>query len=113
MQSDDQLKLIEEVIRLEVRSTVRAIEASLKSIAAFEANVRAEEAKLDSQLKRYDVGFATIFEVLDFQEDLANAQVNYLQAVVNYNKALIELQRVKASLLQNMNIQALEVESGQ
>jgi outer membrane protein TolC len=107
-QGGERLKSLEEIIRLEVRSTIRAIEANLKSIAAFDANVKAEEAKLDSQLKRYDVGFATIFEVLNFQEDLANAQVNYLQAVINYNKELIELQRVKASFLADYRVEVLD-----
>jgi hypothetical protein len=39
--------------------------------------------------------------VIQFQEDLVSAQVQYLQAVINFNKALIELQRVKGSFLQD------------
>lgn len=104
----EMLKQLEEIIRLEVRSAIRALQTNQNLIAAFEANVEAEEAKLDSQLKRYDVGFATIFEVLDFQEDLANAQVSYLEAVINFNKSMTNLQRVKASFLQDYRAEFLD-----
>lgn len=106
--SEETLRNLAEVIRLEVRTAIRALETNLKLIRAYEATVRSEKAKLDSQLKRYEVGFSTIFEVLDFQEDLANAQVKYLESVVNYNKSVIELQRIKASFLQDYRIQVLQ-----
>ncbi|NQU42731.1 TolC family protein, partial [bacterium] len=102
------LRDLEELIRLEVRTAVRALETNRRLISAFDANVKAEEAKLDSQIKRYDVGFATIFEVLNFQEDLATAQVSYLQSIINFSKSLIELQRVKASFLTDYRVEYLD-----
>ncbi|MBN1867557.1 TolC family protein [Candidatus Sumerlaeota bacterium] len=98
-QQEEILRDLEDAIRLEVRSAVRSLETNLRLTAAYQANVEAEAAKLDSQQKRFDVGFATIFEVLQFQEDLATAEVNYLNSKVNYNKAVIEVQKVKASFL--------------
>ena len=107
-QLGETLRNLEDVIRLEVRTAVRALETNLRLIKAYQATVESEKAKLDSQLKRYEVGFATIFEVLEFQEDVASAQVQYLESVVDYNKALVELQRVKASFLQDYRIEVLE-----
>lgn len=99
--SELQLDNLRELIRLEVRTAIRALDTNRKLIEAYAANVKAEEANLDSQMKRYDVGFGTIYEVLDFQEDLATAQVNYLEAVINFNKAAIQLEKVTGSFLQN------------
>ena len=107
-QGKESLESLKEMIRLEVRSAIRALETGQKLIAAYDANVKSEEAKLDAQVKRYNVGFATIFEVLTFQEDLATAQVSYLQSLVAYQKAMIELQRVKASFLQDYRVQFLD-----
>jgi len=107
-QGKESLESLKEMIRLEVRSAIRALETGQKLIAAYDANVKSEEAKLDAQVKRYNVGFATIFEVLTFQEDLATAQVSYLQSLVSYQKAIIELQRVKASFLQDYRVQFLD-----
>ncbi len=102
------LENLKELIRLEVRSTMRALETNLRLIHAFDSAVKSEEAKLDSQIKRYEVGASTIFEVLQFQEDLANAQVNYLQSIVDYNKQLIELQRTKGSFMQDYRTEFLD-----
>lgn len=104
-QKKEQTLSLEELIRLQIRTVIRQLDTSRKLISAFDSNVKAEEAKLDAQIKRFNVGLATIFEVLQFQEDLANAQVNYIQSIVSYNKALIELQRTKASFLQDHRVE--------
>lgn len=99
---------LEELIRLQIRQILRALETNLRLIQAFAANVEAEEAKLDAEIKRYEVGSSTIFEILDFQEDLAAAQVRYLESVVNYNKSLVELQRSKGSFLSDYRTEFLD-----
>ena len=104
---------IKEIIRLEVRTAIRAIETNQQLIGAWGASIESEEAKLDSQQKRYDVGLSTIFEVLEFQEDMAEAQVNYLQSIVNYNKAMIELQRIKASFLRDYRVEFIDKPSSE
>ena len=63
-----------------------------------------EQAKLRDELKRYDVGVTTIQDVLRFQTDLANARASNLQAITRYLKSLVELQRVKGTLLTELNI---------
>jgi outer membrane protein TolC len=107
-QARETITNLEDIIRLEVQTTLRALETNLKLTKAFEASIEAEKAKLESQKKRYDVGLATIFEVLEFQEDLAVAERNYIRTVIDYNKAMIELQRVKASFLQDYRVEFLD-----
>jgi hypothetical protein len=46
--------------------------------------------------------------VPETQEDLATAHVSYLQSLVSYQKAIIELQRVRASFLQDFRVQFLD-----
>ncbi|HBF33866.1 TPA: hypothetical protein DDW35_04825 [Candidatus Sumerlaeota bacterium] len=107
-QTKQQASTLQELIRLDVRSAIRSLETNQKLIVAYDSNVKSEEAKLDSQIKRYNVGFSTLFEVLSYQEDLATAQVNYIQSLVSYNKAIIDLQRVKASFLKDYRIEYLD-----
>jgi len=102
----------EEIIRLEVRNAIRNIETNMRLIAAGDSWVKAEDDKLKAELQRYEVGYTTIFEVIQFQEDLVSAQVQYLQAVINFNKALIELQRGKASFLQDYRVEFLDKQVG-
>jgi outer membrane protein len=107
-QAREQVWQLRDGIRLEVRSAIRGIKTSEELIAAWKAAVRAEQAKLDSQIRRYEYGMAIISDVLDFQEDLAAAESQYLNAVINYNKALISLQKVKASFLTDYRIKVLD-----
>jgi hypothetical protein len=41
------------------------------------------------------------------QRDLATAQTNELQAILNYRKALVELERLQQTTLQSLNISIL------
>lgn len=102
--AEESQRLQEDTITFEVRTAVRALRTARERIDVTASQVRSEEAKLDSQRKRYDVGLATAFEVLDFQEDLAAAQQQYISAVVDYNQAAIELDRARGSLLRTYGV---------
>lgn len=93
-----------ELITLEVRRAIRALRSARERIEVTQAQVRAAEATLDAEMKRYDVGISTAFEVLDFQEDLADAQQQHLVAVVEYNVAAIQLERARGTLLETYGI---------
>jgi outer membrane protein TolC len=112
-QQEELKRSTEERIRLEVRNAIRSLQTDLRLIGAGDSWVKAEDDKLKAELQRYEVGYTTIFEVIQFQEDLVSAQVQYLQAVINFNKSLIELQRVKASFLQDYRVEVLDKQTGQ
>jgi len=108
--ADEQMQNLESVITVEVRDALRQIQTGVQRIAASRSAVESEQAKLDSQLKRYDVGMATSFEVLTFQQDLATARVLYLNALVTYNKALIEYDRVRSRIRDRLLAMGIPVE---
>lgn len=83
----------------EVRAATRAIRTAQESIEASNAQVEAAQETLDAERRRLDVGASTTFNVLDFQERLARAQVSQVQAMVNYQKGLIQLERSRGLLL--------------
>ncbi len=87
------------LVMTEVRAATRLIRTAQESIEASEAQVRAAQETLNSEQKRLEVGSSTTFQVLDFQEDLATAQVNELQAQVGYQQGVIELARSEGMLL--------------
>lgn len=106
----NQLADLESAVTLEVRNSLRQLRTNLQRIAASRSAVQSEEAKLQSELRRYEVGMATSFEVLTFQKDLANARVAYLNALVDYNKSLIELDRVRAGLRDRLATMGIPIE---
>lgn len=94
-------------ITLEVRRAVRNLRTARERIDVTAAAVRAEERKVQDERQRYEVGAATAFEILSFQEELANSQVLHLQAVVDYNLATIELERARGTLLKTYGIEVI------
>jgi hypothetical protein len=50
---------------------------------------------------------STNYNVILTQRDLATAQSNELQAILNYRKSLVELERVQQTTLTNLNITVL------
>ncbi|MBI4683420.1 MAG: TolC family protein, partial [Nitrospirae bacterium] len=49
-------------------------------------------------------GLSTSHNVLDFQEDLAEARSREISAVIAYNKSLIEFSRVRGTILEEEGI---------
>src|SRR5256712_73069 len=90
--------------RIEVRSAVRQVETNLKRVRAAQVNVRLQREKLSAEQKKFENGMSTSFQVLSFQNDLASAESRENQAIVDYNKSLAELERVKGTLLQTKNM---------
>jgi len=107
--------LIQQVTDLavfEVRKAIRDLRAARDSIAANQARVRAEQEKLRGEMKRYEVGMATSQDLLDYQDYLAAAQSGLVKAIVDYNKAIIDLERARGTLLESFHINFEEPEGG-
>ena len=84
---------------LNVRTTYRNLQTDLKQLDAARASRVLQEKKLDAEKKKLNVGLSTNHVVLDFQDDLLTAQSEELQAMVNYNKDLAQLQRYMGTSL--------------
>ena len=64
-------------------------------------------SKLEAEQSKFEVGMSTNYFVVQAQRDLADAQNNELQRVLNYRKALVELERLQQTSLQTSNITIL------
>lgn len=88
----------------EVREGVRNLEASGKAIAAAVKARELAEKNLEAELKKFENGMSTNYQVLKIQEDLAAAQVAELQARVGFRQALVAYEVAVGSLLETMGI---------
>lgn len=73
--------------------TYRLIEDYLAVLRAARKEVRAVQSS-------FDVGKTTLFEVLDAQQKLADAETSYYRMVIDYNLAIMKLNYRKGSLLE-------------
>lgn len=87
------LKRLEQSILLEADSAAGQIETTRKRIEASRAARVFAERTLEAGQARLASGTSTTFEVLQFQRDLAQAQINEVRALTDHNKAIAEYAR--------------------
>jgi outer membrane protein len=95
---------LEETISEEVRTAVRAVQATSQLVIASKAASRLAEKQLDAEEKKLRVGLATVFTVLQFQEVLAVERSAEIRSLTEHLKALVRLEEAKNTLLQSYNI---------
>ena len=99
-QADVDLQNQEQTIRVEVRRSARAVESGIKRVEATNANVVLQRKKLEAEQKKFENGMSTSFEVLTFQNDLAESELGQIRAILDYARALTALERSKGTLLE-------------
>ena len=104
------IKDLEKNIVVEVREAHRQIETDIKRVKATRVAQKLAEEKLIAEEKKFEVGLSTSFNVLEFQEDLAEEQSNAIKAVIDYNKSRSRLNQVTARTLEAHDIKLLSKE---
>src|SRR3989338_5475628 len=99
------LKNLEHQIFVEVREAVRSIETNKKRVNTTAVSRRLAEEKLSAEEKKYAVGMSTSFNVLEYQRDLIAAKTREISAIIDYNKSLVNLERVKGTTLEKSNVE--------
>lgn len=98
------IKNVEQQVILEVRQAVRQLRTDVKRVEVTRIARELAERQLDAEQKKFNEGLSTNFNVLEFQEDLANAVSNEVRAITDYNKSLVNLERVLGTTLEVKNI---------
>jgi len=99
-----QLKQIELQIATEVTNAAITVRSNVERVQAAQVARELAQRQLDAENSKFAVGMSTNYFVVQAQNQLATAQNNELQAVLNYRKALVELDRLQSTTLQNLNI---------
>ncbi|MBI3079532.1 MAG: TolC family protein, partial [Deltaproteobacteria bacterium] len=102
-----QLRNLEQRIATEVRQAVRTLTSNLERIEATRAARTLAEQKVRAEEEKLRVGLSTTFNVQQFQRDLTDAQVSEIQAQTDYQRSLINLERVKGTALETYKVELL------
>ncbi|MFQ5670571.1 MAG: TolC family protein [Acidobacteriota bacterium] len=94
---------------IEVRNAARAVRNTIERVKAARANVRLQKARLNAENKRYENGMTTTFDLFQFQDDLTQAESTVLLALVDYNKALADLEAAKGTLVQSRGVEVTDL----
>jgi outer membrane protein len=99
-----QLKQIELQVATEVTNAAVTVTSDAERVQAAQVARDLAQQQLDAENSKFAVGMSTNYFVVQAQNQLATAQNNELQAVLNYRKALVELDRLQQTTLQSLNI---------
>lgn len=98
--SEVALSGVELAVRTDVRIAARNVESGVKRVDAARSNTVLQRKTLEAEQKKFENGMSTSFEVLRIQTDLSNAQLAEIRAILDYTKALADLERAQGTLLE-------------
>ncbi len=102
-----QVHQIELQVATDVSNAAINVQSGVERVQAAQAAREFAQKTLEAEQSKFEVGMSTNYNVILTQRDLATAQSNELQAILNYRKALVELERLQQTTLANLNISIL------
>ncbi len=99
-------------VRVDVQNAMIALQ---QTRARYEASLKErvlQEQTLDAEQKKYALGASTVFFVIQYQRDLAQAQSAEVASLAAYAKARVDLDRVTGQTLATNNIVLEEAKRG-
>lgn len=104
-QSVTSLKNAENLIINEVRDAIRILETSREVIGSAEASLKYSQERLKAEEKKYKVGMSTAYLVLEFQDELSQAESTLAYAQTEHSKSIANLSRVMGVLLEDKGLE--------
>lgn len=99
-----ELERLEQRVTLDVRQAFRDLEAASELVESTSVARELAARQLEIEEDRFEVGMSTNFEVLEFQDDLAQARVAELRALIDHRQARAALARATGTLLPSYGI---------
>lgn len=100
----DAIRQQEVQIAQEVRTAVRQVQTNRRRIEASRVARELEEERLEAEQKKFEVGMTTSYFIVQSQRDLALARANELQAIIDYNKAIVAVERAQGTLAERSRV---------
>lgn len=108
LRAENNLKDIHDQIDIEVKDRIREINLSFKRVELARQARMSSENQLEIEKRKQNLGKSSIFEVVSFQNDLVTTRNNEIEAIIDYNNALTNLDQVLGTTLENWNIEIEE-----
>ena len=101
-------KRLEQSIILDVRDRFRKVEIQYRQVEVAKISLEKETENYKAQLERYSSGEVSTHDMLDYQDKLSQAELDYLESLIDYNLALINLDLAQGLTLAKNDIKLEE-----
>jgi len=110
---NNQMKNEQQLVMVDVRNAYEGMQTQKKALNAARVSRQLAEEQLAGENKRFEAGLSTNFEVLQYQNDLADARVREIQALINFEKSVTALQRSMYTIIDDQDIVLAKGQNGQ
>lgn len=100
-------------VRIEVRNAQFSVQQNRAAVDSARAAAELAKQSLDAEQKKYSLGASTSTLVLQYQAALTQAQSNMVNAMSNYQKSRVELDRSTGETLTRLGILMNDAERGE
>jgi outer membrane protein len=91
------LKDLETQVATSVREAGRQVTTNVKRVEATRKAREFAERRLEAEQKRMTVGLSTTFQLFQAQRDLARQRQQELNALIDYNRSLVDYEAIQAA----------------
>lgn len=111
-QAQDLVRDDEIQIRLGVRNAARNVDGGVQQVAAAQNAVLLAERQYQAELRRFETGTSSTFQVLSLQRQLTGARLRELNALIGLNVALANFELNKGTLLEIFGVEIEDAGTG-
>jgi outer membrane protein len=94
-QNQSQLKLLELKVTTDITNAAITLRNMAEAVQAARASRELSEQRLSAEQSKFEVGMSTNFQVVQAQRDLNDARNSELRAILDYQRAQVEFDRVQ------------------
>jgi outer membrane protein len=98
-QTELEVRSLEQMVTAQVREVARQLNTNRKRVEATRASRALAERRLEAEQKKFQAGMSTNFQVIQAQRDLASARNAELQAILDYNRSIVDFDTVQEAPL--------------
>jgi outer membrane protein TolC len=111
-QTQAQIRALELQIATDVTNAALLVESNQKRVEAARAARELAQRRLEAETTKFEVGLSTNFFVVQAQRDLAQAENIELRTRLDYQKSLVDYDRVQATSLGSAGISVVGTGTG-
>ena len=111
-QLTSRMKNTQQTVMVDVRNAYESIYTRRKGWETSKVARQLSEEQLSGENKRFEAGLSTNFEVLEYQRQLADAKVRELRALIDYQRALTDLQKAMYTIIDQNDIVVARGQNG-
>jgi len=100
-------------LRVDVQNALIAVRQARARYETALKEQKLQEQTLDAEQKKYALGASTVYFVIQYQRDLAQAQSNVVAALSAYAKSKVDLERITGQTIKVNEINIVEAMAGQ